>query len=70
MKTLKNFKPMDGCNEKCPIALKERNKKSEICCDGGARQCCFFCMEIECPIKYEYQEIIKQYDGILDVEDI
>jgi hypothetical protein len=64
-----DFKPMQGCNDKCPIALKERSLQSEICCDGGGRQCCFTCLDIECPIKFEYKDVIQAYDGVLDFED-
>jgi len=65
-----DFKPMQGCGDKCPIALKERKKESEICCDGGARQCCVFCLDIECPVKSEYESIIRAFGGVLEIDDI
>lgn len=69
MMTIEGFTPMKGCAGICPIEVKEKELGSEICCMGGARQCCFFCMDLECPIKEEYRELIRAYDGVLDLEE-
>ena len=53
---LDNFIPATkGCSEGCVIDRKEE----EICCKNG-RVCCFFCFELNCPIKEEYEDLIKK----------
>lgn len=60
--TYTKFSPCSqGCAHHCPILNNER----EICCDS-ARQCCFTCMDLECPIKDIYRDIITVYDGVLN----
>jgi len=69
MEKIDDFTPMKGCMGKCPIEKKEQKLDSEICCMGGARQCCFFCMELDCPIKEKYRELIRVYNGVLEIEE-
>lgn len=57
----KNFIPLKGCVNKCPILLKEKELNSEICC-CNSRQCCFTCLNETCPIKNKYKNIIKKYN--------
>jgi len=61
----KKFVPMDGC-EKSARFRKRKEKEVEICCDGGARQCCFFCMDEGCPILEEYAKTIDKVTSSLD----
>jgi hypothetical protein len=64
-----NFSPCSGgCARSCPI-LKHDSAVGELCCES-ARQCCFTCLDVDCPIKEVYRSVITVYGGIIDDDEL